>query len=97
MLGEMMRAGGITSDANLVRVALWSLADHMGLDVPNGVFDLRQYVGSAGQPRVARTTPNPKVRQDRPWRQPKQPKTHPWAQAEAAFHAAKPLAPAPAP
>jgi hypothetical protein len=87
VLGQMRAAGGVTSDANLVRIALWSLADHMGLDVPNGAFDLRHYAGGAPPVRV----PNPKVRQDRPFKSLGRPqsKSHVWAQREAAFFTAK--------
>lgn len=87
VVAAMKVAGGIDSDANLVRVALWSLADHMGLDMPNGVFDLRSHAFSPAA-RAARQAagaksrrrPNPKIRQHgRP-----QPKDHPWRQQEAA-------------
>ncbi len=78
LVSEMMRASGCGSACNLIRVALWSLADHMGLDVPNGAFDLRTYQGSTGRIREPRVQPNPKVRQDRPWKQPKPNKIHPW-------------------
>jgi len=77
-IAEMMRAAGVGSACNLVRIALWSLADHMGLDVPNRAFDLRTYQGAAGRQATRRTTPNPKVKQDRPWKQPKPGKAHPW-------------------
>ena len=40
-LTAMRIAVGIDSDANLLRTALWSLGDHIGVDMPNGVFDLR--------------------------------------------------------
>jgi len=78
VISTMMAASGCGSACNLVRIALWSLADHMGLDVPNHAFDMRLYHGSRGRPGAVRTKPNPKVRQDRPWKQPKPGKSHPW-------------------
>lgn len=35
VIDEMKRAAGLTSDANLVRTALWSLADHLGVEMPD--------------------------------------------------------------
>jgi hypothetical protein len=59
VIDEIRRAGGLDSDANAVRTALWSLADHMQLDVPNGAFDLRHPSGNH-RPK----NPNPKIRQE---------------------------------
>jgi hypothetical protein len=59
VIDEIRRAGGLDSDANAVRAALWSLADHMQLDVPNGAFDLRN---PSGHPRPKK--PNPKIKQE---------------------------------
>jgi len=42
VLDEMKVKAGVASDANLARVALWSLADHLGIDMADGVFDLRR-------------------------------------------------------
>lgn len=80
VLDEMRRSGAVDSNANLMRIALWSLADHLGLNVPSGVFDLRPWGGHV--PRTGRTAvgkstykrkPNPKIRQHEPPR-----KNHPW-------------------
>lgn len=38
---EMMRAGAIASFPNLIRTALWSLGDHMDIEMGRGVFDHR--------------------------------------------------------
>lgn len=46
-IAEMKRAGGVDSDANLVRIALWSLADHMGLDLPLGVLGIEPFANPA--------------------------------------------------
>jgi hypothetical protein len=82
-LDEMKRLASVGSDANLVRIALWSLADHLGVEMPDGVFDLR--LGQGGW--WAR---NPKLKQDaacppvplpapRPRPKPRRPApTHPW-------------------
>lgn len=78
IVDQMKVAAGVASDANLMRVALWSLADHMGLEMPNGVFDLRNYVGNKNQPKKEKNTPNPKVKQDVPWKAPKPKRSHPW-------------------
>jgi hypothetical protein len=78
---QMREAGGINSDANLIRVALWSLADHMMIDVPSGIFDMRFTPGPDGN---TQTKPNPKIKQDKPWEPPLPPKKpsrkHPWRQ-----------------
>lgn len=73
----MKIAAGVASDANLVRIALWSLGDHLGVDMPNGVFDLRERKGWI----YARKRANPKVRQHElfPRAKPKAPApNHPW-------------------
>jgi hypothetical protein len=44
---EMKLRAAVVSDADLVRVALWNLADHLQLDPVNGVFDLRPNLGSS--------------------------------------------------
>lgn len=80
VLAEMRRSGSVDSDANLIRIALWSLADHLDLDVPLGVFDLRNHGGSLAQrPNGPRTTPktrpNPHISQHQP-----PAKNHPWRQ-----------------
>ena len=63
VIGRMRMAGGCDSDANLVRVALWKLAQHMDLlETPANAFQLR----------------NPKTRQrpkkKHPWREYTKPK-----------------------
>jgi hypothetical protein len=83
VVDRMKEAGGIGSDANLMRVALWSLADHMGVDMPNGVFDLRQHIGNSKRrnlkkKKVQEDIPNPQVKQDKPWKAPKPKRSHPW-------------------
>lgn len=40
---EMKVLAGVASDANLVRIALWNLADHLDMNPPNTVFDLREH------------------------------------------------------
>jgi hypothetical protein len=76
VIEEMKRAAGVSSDANLARIALWSLADHLDLPMPNTVFDLCLPCGN-GQMKAQR---NPKVRQhDIPRQKPKTPAAdHPW-------------------
>jgi len=56
VLREMQRATSCASHANLVRTALWSLADYLGVELPPGVFDLRE--NRCG----GRRTRNPKIR-----------------------------------
>ncbi len=72
-------AVGATSGANVIRIALWSLADHAGVDMPDGVWDLRTH-DKVGVPRGATPprVPNPRIRQDRPFRRPKPAAAHPW-------------------
>jgi hypothetical protein len=55
VLDAMLRATGCSSYANLVRTALWSLADHLDIEMPDGVFDLHDI----GRPRRR----NPQIRQ----------------------------------
>ena len=57
VIERMKELAVVGSDANLVRIALWSLADHYGLEMGRGVFDLRT-PGPGKQ-----TAPNPRVRQ----------------------------------
>jgi hypothetical protein len=80
LVDQMKQACGVASDANLARVALWSLADHLDLPMPNGVFDLREH---GGQNKKVARSPNPKIRQDAPPRSSArvQPKSHPWQEA----------------
>ena len=76
ILGRMMSATGATSEANLLRIALWSLADHLDIGMPNGVFDLRQWGGHVStQPKKPKTVRvrNPRIRQHVA-----PAKTHPW-------------------
>jgi hypothetical protein len=75
VLDQMKAAAGVGTDANLVRIALWSLADHLDLPMGPGVFDLR---GIGGPGRRVRRRANPKIRQDVPFRQPKPAPDHPW-------------------
>lgn len=49
----------IDSDANLIRAALWSLGDHLGVDMPDGVFDMRR----RGSGDKGGRTVNPKISQ----------------------------------
>jgi len=44
-LDHLKQLADVNSDANLARVALWSLADELGVDLPNGVFDRRHSTG----------------------------------------------------
>jgi hypothetical protein len=69
---------GAKSDADLVRLALWNFADHLDLDLPNTVFDLRPHLrppnsGSTAKPVASRTNVAA-VKRGRA-----QAKTHPWA------------------
>lgn len=76
ILAELRAAGGFTSDANAIRSALWSLADHYEIAMPNGVFDQRD------RPRLARVRggfvkmPTRSVKQISQRAIP--PKNHPW-------------------
>lgn len=75
-MDRMRAACAATSDPNLIRIALWSLADHLELEMPNGVFDLREHRGY-----TAVHVKNPKIRQHEPLprAKPKKPATdHPW-------------------
>jgi hypothetical protein len=56
-LDAMRRAAGATSDANLLRIALWSLAEHLEVAMTNDVFEQRDY---RGRHHIRR--PNPKIR-----------------------------------
>jgi hypothetical protein len=86
VLDEMKRLAGIGSDANLARIALWSLGDHLGLELPDGVFDLRLGSGAwARNPRVRQDAACPPLPLPAPiWRAtPKRPAAdHPWRGAE---------------
>lgn len=82
VIGIMQARGGFTSGANVMRSALWSLADELGIELPNGVFDQRShYDGTANLVKYntsrrkvpAVTNPAPKPpRRRRPSR------NHPW-------------------
>jgi hypothetical protein len=65
------------TDANLVRIALWSLADYLEVEMGPTVFDLR---GHGGRGRRRLRMPNPKIRQHAPLPQiPRRPAPdHPW-------------------
>jgi len=41
VIGQMRAASGATSDANLIRVALWSLANQLGIEMSSDVFAVR--------------------------------------------------------
>lgn len=76
VVDEMKRVCGLTTDANLVRTALWNFIDHLGLDAPNEAFDLRWR--NQTRPRKTTTsppvtTPRAAVRHGR-----KQAENHPW-------------------
>jgi len=45
---ELMRAGGFTSQGNLVRAGLWHLAKHLDVPVTRGTFGQRSTRGNAG-------------------------------------------------
>ena len=79
-VAQMRAACGATSDANLIRIALWSLADHMGIDPPSGVFDCRTPGAMKGAPshNPKRATPGSKIRQDRPFVRRGATDAHPW-------------------
>lgn len=73
LLDRMMQMCSVTSHANLLRIALWSLGDHLEVEMPNGCFDLRLREGTG---RIARKK-CPRVRQG--YARPKRPSdTHPW-------------------
>jgi hypothetical protein len=77
VLDRMKTAAAVGTDANLVRIALWSLADHLELEMGPGVFDLR---GHGGRGRRRLRQPNPKIRQHDPLSQPtrRPAPDHPW-------------------
>lgn len=72
---DQMR-GTTATRPNIVRVALWSLADHMGIDPAPGVFDLRDKERATRGPRkyISKRKANPRISQhakpsqDHPWR-----------------------------
>jgi hypothetical protein len=78
MIHRMKQACRIDRDTNLVRTALWSLADEMGLEVPPGVFDLRTHGGSNKKPAHKRAPRTPAVRPVRHSSSQVQSKSHPW-------------------
>ncbi len=81
VLAEIRRAGGITSDANVIRTALWSLAEEMQIDMPNGVFDQRRPPGPTAEIRKARWPNGPaiKVKKESGRGKPKRSAAnHPW-------------------
>jgi hypothetical protein len=82
-IDHMKQACGVATDANLARIALWSLGDHLDLTMPSGVFDLRQHGGQ----NKGRRTANPHLRQHQPPRPSArpQPVTHPWRVANGAL------------
>jgi hypothetical protein len=80
LLDQMKAAAGVGTDANLVRIALWSLADHLDLEMGPTVFDLR---GHGGPGRRVRRRPNPKIRQDVPRPAQRPAPDHPWRGADA--------------
>lgn len=45
---ELMRAGGFTSQGNLVRAGLWHLAKHLDIPVTRGTFGQRNTRGHNG-------------------------------------------------
>lgn len=51
------RPDRIDSVANLIRAALWSLGDDLGVDMPDGVFDMRRRGCAGGR------VPKPKISQ----------------------------------
>lgn len=90
----------IGSDANLVRIALWSLADEWDLTLGPGAFDCRHYQGRPRPRKVKPGTHTPA----RVYARPKRPAAgHPWrnrptAAAQVARQAtAAALQPLPAP
>ena len=76
VLDRMKTAAHVETDANLVRIALWSLADHLEVAMGPSEFDLR---GQSGHGRVRRR-PNPKIRQHEPLSPPtrRPAPDHPW-------------------
>src|SRR5688572_28228722 len=62
ILDRMKVLAGVATDPNLLRIALWSLADHYDLEMPSGVFDLRESSG-----HWTRTKRNPRIRQHEPY------------------------------
>ena len=71
-----LMAGEGTTRPNIIRTALWSLADHMGYDPPPGVFDLHLTPPPGrkrGTMRGTHSVPCPRIRQHQ-----KPPKSHIW-------------------
>ncbi len=79
ILDLMKVKAGVDTDANLVRTAIWSLADHLMIPMGRGVFDLRSYGGVRGTPRGSSKRPNPKIDQTRAARPSNA--NHPWRTA----------------
>ena len=83
-IDQMKAAAGLGSDADLVRTALWNFSEHLEMDFPMGVFDLRPCVGATGRrgqvpwnkgkkkPKAAKVTKNLAQKQpaDHAWRLP---------------------------
>lgn len=85
VIDEMKIAAAVVTDADLVRVALWNLADHLDIEMPNGVFDLRPRMLSAKAraARKAQQHANKTAPAETPIAQPQaqpQPADHPWRQ-----------------
>lgn len=77
VVDEMRRRGAVDSDANLIRIALWSLANEWGdIGVPNGCFDCRSHHANPqnlrARARVTKAPKAPRAKQppsaDHPWR-----------------------------
>ncbi len=78
---DCMAGSEHVSRCNVIRTALWSLADHMGIDPPLGVFDMRQTpkeLPPTQRKRARVTQPNQRIRQGYGKAQPA---NHPWRRA----------------
>ncbi len=78
VIKELKRLCGVTTDANLLRTALWSLADEWMLNLPDGVFDMRPHM----PPRALKATKAPMKASAMKETGRKQARFHPWVRSE---------------
>jgi hypothetical protein len=76
VIGILQAKGGLISIANVIRSALWSMADEMGVEMEPGVFDQRfhQIILPPGprhstKPKVASNGGKKKPARNHPWRE----------------------------
>lgn len=51
MLGDLMQAGGFTKMEDMIRVALWQYARHVGVQAPPEILELRIRLERLGRMR----------------------------------------------